>query len=41
MPSPMLGLRTLIYKVNDLQKAKDWYTLAFQTQTYFDQSFYV
>lgn len=41
MPSAMLGLRTLIYKVSDLQKAKDWYALAFETQPYFDQPFYV
>ena len=37
----MLGLRTTIYKVNDLAKAKDWYTKAFETQPYFDQPFYV
>ena len=37
----MLGLRTTIYKVNDLTKAKEWYTKAFQTKPYFDEPFYV
>lgn len=37
----MLGLRTTIYKVSDLQKAKDWYAKAFQTKPYFDEPFYV
>lgn len=41
MTAPMLGLRTLIYKVKDLEKAKAWYAEAFQTQPYFDQPFYV
>jgi predicted enzyme related to lactoylglutathione lyase len=37
----MLGLRTTIYKVADLAKAKDWYASAYNTQPYFDQPFYV
>lgn len=37
----MLGLRTTIYKVPDLGKAKDWYTRAFGTTPYFDEPFYV
>lgn len=37
----MLGLRTTIYKVPDLVKAKDWYTRAFATAPYFDEPFYV
>ena len=37
----MLGLRTTIYKVGDLQKAKEWYGKAFQTEAYFDEPFYV
>ena len=37
----MLGLRTTIYKVPDLAKAKAWYTKAFQTKPYFDEPFYV
>jgi len=37
----MLGLRTTIYKVNDIDKAKEWYTRAFNTSPYFDEPFYV
>jgi lactoylglutathione lyase len=37
----MLGLRTTIYKVPDLAKAKEWYTKAFRTKPYFDEPFYV
>ena len=36
-----LGLRTTIYKVNDLTKAKLWYSQAFGTKPYFDEPFYV
>lgn len=35
------GLRTAIYHVNDLDKAKSWYTKAFDTEPYFDEDFYV
>jgi len=37
----MLGLRTTIYKVSDLNKAKAWYAKAFGVQPYFDEPFYV
>ncbi len=37
----MLGLRTTIYKVSDLEAAKLWYSKAFQTEPYFDEPFYV
>ncbi len=37
----MLGLRTTIYKVSDLDKAKKWYSEAFNTKPYFDEPFYV
>lgn len=37
----MLGLRTTAYIVKDLAQAKAWYTKAFKTEPYFDQSFYV
>ncbi|WP_035086333.1 MULTISPECIES: VOC family protein [Aquimarina] len=37
----MLGLRTTIYKVTDLEKAKEWYAKAFDTKQYFDEPFYV
>ena len=37
----MLGLRTTIYMVNDIAKARDWYAAAFKTKAYFDEPFYV
>lgn len=37
----MLGLRTTIYKVQNLQEAKKWYATAFQIQPYFDEPYYV
>ena len=37
----MLGLRTTIYKVGDINKAKEWYSKVFGTAPYFDQPFYV
>jgi predicted enzyme related to lactoylglutathione lyase len=37
----MLGLRTAIYKVADITKAKEWYSKAFATSPYFDEPFYV
>jgi len=37
----MLGLRTTIYRVSDLNKAKSWYAKAFQVEPYFDEPFYV
>ena len=35
------GLRTVIYHVTDLAKAKDWYSQVLEQQPYFDQPFYV
>ena len=35
------GLRTVIYHVDDLAKAKDWYTKLAGHGPYFDQPFYV
>lgn len=37
----MLGLRTTIYRVGNLNKAKDWYARAFNTKPYFDEPYYV
>jgi lactoylglutathione lyase len=37
----MLGLRTTIYVVPDLEIAKDWYSKAFNQTPYFDEPFYV
>lgn len=39
--TPMLGLRTVVYRVPDLAAAKDWYSRAFEMTAYFDQPFYV
>jgi lactoylglutathione lyase len=41
MSSPILGLRTTIYKVSDLAKAKAWYSKVFDTTPYFDEPYYV
>src|SRR6476469_8729683 len=35
------GLRTAIYHVSDLPKAKAWYTRVIEKEPYFDQPFYV
>ncbi len=35
------GLRTVIYHVGDLAKAKDWYTQVLEREPYFAQPFYV
>lgn len=37
----MLGLRTTVYKVDDLKKAKKWYAKAFKIEPYFNEPFYV
>ncbi|MCF8364714.1 MAG: VOC family protein [Bacteroidales bacterium] len=37
----ILGLRTAIYKVGDIEKAKAWYSKAFSSTPYFDEPFYV
>ena len=39
--SLMLGLRTTCYVVSDLTKATEWYSKAFGTNPYFNESFYV
>jgi lactoylglutathione lyase len=41
MKSSILGLRTTIYKVSDIAKAKEWYRKAFGVDPHFDESFYV
>jgi predicted enzyme related to lactoylglutathione lyase len=37
----ILGLRTTIYKVGDIENAKNWYAKVFKTEPYFDEPFYV
>ena len=39
--TPFLGLRTVIYKVGDMEKAKAFYTPLLGFPPYFDQPFYV
>lgn len=41
MSSQFLGLRTVIYRAPDLEKAKAWYAEALGIEPYFDQPFYV
>lgn len=41
MKTIFLGLRTVIYKVGDMEEAKKWYSTVFQTEPYFDEPFYV
>ena len=36
-----LGLRTVIYYVDDIDKAKEWYTAILGFGPYFDEPFYV
>ena len=40
MTSTMLGLRTCVYFVPDLNKGKEWYSEAFGVKPYFDEPFY-
>ncbi len=41
MAIEFLGLRTLIYYVADMEKAKDWYSNILGKAPYFDEPFYV
>ena len=41
MENKILGLRTAIYKVANINAAKEWYSKAFLTLPYFDEPFYV
>jgi predicted enzyme related to lactoylglutathione lyase len=38
---PLLGLRTAVYRVADLDKAKEWYRAVLGIDPYFDEPFYV
>lgn len=41
MNQTFLGLRTTIYRVNDLEEATKWYVKVFKTEPYFNDTFYV
>jgi len=41
MKTTILGLRTTIYQVEDINNAKEWYAKVFEVQPYFDEPFYV
>jgi lactoylglutathione lyase len=41
MPIKLNGLRTVGYKVADINTAREWYTKALGIQPYFNESFYV
>lgn len=41
MKKAILGLRTTIYQVEDINSAKEWYAKVFEVQPYFDEPFYV
>lgn len=40
-PSTLLGLRTAIYFVDDLDRAKRWYAEALAVEPYYDTPYYV
>lgn len=35
----ILGLRTVIFRVDNLEKAKSWYSELFNVEAYFDEAF--
>lgn len=39
--SKLLGLRSVIYPVDDLEESKRWWTKTLGVQPYFDEAFYV
>jgi len=40
-PATFLGLRTVVYQVSDLARARAWYVQALGIAPYFDQPYYV
>jgi predicted enzyme related to lactoylglutathione lyase len=41
MKTGFLGLRTVIYRVDEIEKGKQWYSKVFGMAPYFDEPFYV
>jgi predicted enzyme related to lactoylglutathione lyase len=41
VPTVFQGLRTVIYAVADLEKAREWYSQVLSKQPYFSEPFYV
>jgi len=41
MKTPILGLRTVIYMVSDVNAAKLWYSKIFEATPYYDTPYYV
>lgn len=41
MSTAIKGLRTCIYRVNDIQKATAWYSKVLDSEPYFNEPFYV
>lgn len=41
MANSLLGLRTLVYSVTDIEAAKEWYKKVLGIEPYFDEPFYV
>lgn len=41
MATPILGLRTAIYKVGDMAEGKAWYSKAFAVEPYFEAEPYI
>ncbi len=41
LDTSILGLRTVLYHVPELAKARDWYSKALKIEPYFDEPFYV
>ena len=39
--SSFLGLRTVVYYVPDMKRARDWYATLLGIEPYFDQPFYI
>jgi lactoylglutathione lyase len=37
----LLGLRTIVYMVDELEKAKNWYSKVFNVKPYYDTPYYV